>query len=118
MVGVVDVEVIGPQSAQALLDLPKNVPPRQAAIVDAIADRLHDLRAQDQALAASAENGAQQFLGRRPVDPGRGAGAIEAGLVAVRVGRVDQVDAEIQGAADQPVDIAFAGRDAECRRAE
>ena len=47
-----------------------------------------------------------------------GAGAIEAGLVAVRVGRVDQIDAEIQGAADQPVDIALAGRDAECRRAE
>jgi hypothetical protein len=102
MVGIVEVEMAGAETTKAGLDLIENVSPRQAAVVRPRADRLHDFRAQDDIAPARTESALDDLLGRRPRRRRWRAGAIEARLVAVAVPGVDEVDAEIERAPDQP----------------
>ena len=118
MVGVVEVEMVGAEAAEARLDLIEDVSPRQAALIGPPAHRLHDLRAQHDVAPARADGTPDDLLGRRPRRRRRCAGAVEARLVAVAVRGVDEVDAEIERATDQPLGFARKRRHAERRRAQ
>jgi hypothetical protein len=102
MVGIVEVEMVGAEAAQAGFDLVENMPARQAALVRPGPDRLHDFRAQDDISPARTESAPDDLLDRRPRRRRWRAGAIEARLGAVAVRGADEVDAEIARAPDQP----------------
>ena len=71
VVGVVEVEVVGLQAAQAGLDLPDDMPARQAAVVDAVADDAVGLGGDHHLVAATAEGAADELLGGFAVGGGR-----------------------------------------------
>ena len=95
VVGVVEVDVVGLQAAQARLDLTDDVAARQAAVVDVGPDDPVGLGGDHHLVAAAAEGAAEDLLGGFAVGGGRGAGPVEDRHVAVHVGGVDEVDAEV-----------------------
>ena len=84
-VGLVQVDVVGVQPAQAVLDLLHDPPPRRTPLVGVVAHGRHELGGQHHAVAPPLERLADDLLGlaRR-----------------VHVGRVNEVDARIEGGVD------------------
>ena len=60
-------------------------------------------------MSARADRAPDDLLGRRPCRRRRRAGTVEARLVAVAVRGVDEVDAEIERAPDQPPAVLAIG---------
>jgi hypothetical protein len=84
-VHLVEVEVVGAQPAQRVLDLAHDPPAGTAALVRVLPHRDEELGGQDDVVAPSGDGPSDQLLvGVRPVE----------------LSRVDQRDAQLEGAAD------------------
>ena len=113
IVGVVEVDVVGFQAAQARLDLTDDVPAGQAAVVDVEPDDAVGLGGDHHLVAAAAQGAAEDLLGGFAVGGGRSARPVEDRHVAVDVGGVDEVDAEVDSRADDLVGVLRTRRDPE-----
>ena len=118
VVGVVEIDVVGLQTAETRLDLTDDVAAGQAPIIDAGSDDAVGLRRDHHVVAAATEGAAEDLLCRFTVGGSRGAGPVEDRHVAVHVGGVDEVDAEIDCGADDLVGVLRGGGDAEGGGAE
>ena len=110
--------MVGPQPAQAVLDLPDDVSAGQAPVVDAGPDRLAGLAGDHHVISSAGEGTPEQQLGGLAFRCGRRAGPVEDGQDAVGVRGVEEVDAELEGGADDPVDVLRRGSHTEGCRAQ
>src|SRR5262245_56254634 len=101
MVRVVEVEVVGAETAQGPFDLLHDEPAAQAGAVRAttVGARLEALlhfAGNDDVVAVTLQRHAENFLSRLPLVRRRCAGAVEARLIAVSHRRVEEVNAQVQ----------------------
>src|SRR5262249_17035045 len=107
---LVEIDVVGLEAAQALVAGPPDVQGRQAIVVRSLAHAAVDLGRQDDALATSTalrQPAADDLLGDAL-----------ARLPAVDVGRVEEVDAELEGPVHDGAAVGFAGEWTEVHRAQ
>ena len=115
-VSVVEVDAVGAQPAQALLDLLDDVPARQAGVrVEAPLPRLGGQHHLVTAVRRGRGRGSPRRTRAR--DAGGEAGPVERRRRAVNVGGVEEVDAEVQRRAHDGVGVLGARGDAEGGRA-
>jgi hypothetical protein len=112
-VRVVEVDVLGPESAQAGFDLLDDVSARQPAVVDARPDRLAGLAGDHHFVASAGECAAEELFGGLAFGSGRRAGPVEDRQDAVGIRGVEEVDAEVERDTNDPVDVVRPGRHAE-----
>jgi len=86
----IQIEPIGPQPAEARVDLPEDVEPREPALVRARPDGIEDLRAHDDAVAHRGPFRVEPVADERLT-----------ASAAVGVSRVEHVDAGVPGAIHQ-----------------
>ncbi len=106
-VGVVEVDVVGAQPAQALLDLLDDVAARQSR--GRVEAPLPGLGGEHDLIPATGEGATEDLLGGLALRSGRRTGAVERRGRAVHVRRVEEVDAEIQRRPDDAVGILGTG---------
>jgi hypothetical protein len=113
VVGVVEIDPIRFQPPQARLDLTDDVPAGQPPVVDVEPDDPVGLGGDHQLVAAAPQSTAKNRFGRIALGRGRSPGPVEDRHVAVRVRRVDEVDAEFQRRADDLIGVLGTRRETE-----
>jgi hypothetical protein len=113
IMGVVEVDPICFQPAQARLDLTDDVPAGQSPVVDVEPDDPVGLGGDHHCVSAAPQRATEDRLGRIALGRRRSPWPIEDRHVAVRVGGVDEVDAEFHRCTDDLIGVVGARRNAE-----
>jgi hypothetical protein len=113
---VVEVDVVGAQSAQAVLDLLNDVAARQPS--GRVEATFTGLGRDHHVVAPTSERAAQDLLCGLAFGGWRRTWPVESRRSSVHVGGVEEVDAEIKRHLNHTLGFLLGRRNAECRRAQ